>query len=246
MHRYIEPVTLVCYKIQAFSNNEILSLIPPETLSQIKSKDPHPYFQAYSICHEGISTPSIIGDTSKPIHWTRRAVQSLKSIILKGVKFFKGHNADNSTTGRQVLGEVVANVEQEINGVLHHVVVSYHSPEVKEEVKKYDICSQEAIWNLFDQAGQVIADTVDKITGIALGSSDTEQPAFTGARRLASVQAFTQGEDMDDFTKAGSNTLLDADIDQDIYNPGLLSRKKISEEDYNDPRNNPLLTEKQE
>lgn len=190
MHQYNERVILQCLRIQALTDNEILSLIPADVLSGIKAKDPHPFFQAYSICHEGVSTPTLLGDTSRPIHWTRRAVQSIKNVITKGIKFFLGHNDDNSTAGRRELGEIVASFDKELDGVLHHVAISYHSPEVREEVKKYDICSQEAEWNFFDVAGHMVADAVDKITGIALSSSDIDKPAFVGAKRLGMVQAF--------------------------------------------------------
>lgn len=190
MHQYNERVILQCLRIQALTNDEILALIPADILSVIKTKDPHPFFQAYSICHEGTSTPTILGDTARPIHWTRRAVQSIKDVIKNGIKFFLGHNTDNSTDNRRELGEIVASFEKEIDGVLHHVAISYHKPEVREEVKKYDICSQEAEWNFFDVAGNMVADTLETMTGIALSSSEIDEPAFSGARRLGMVQAF--------------------------------------------------------
>jgi len=210
-------VTLVCHKIQAFTENEILALIPSEMLKAIKDKDPHPFFQAYSICHEGVSMPKLLGDTAKPIHWTKRAVQSIKNVIKNGVKFFLGHNKDNSTAGRRELGEVVHSFEKEIDGALHHIVISYHKPDVREEVKKYDICSQEAEWEFFDIAGNMVADAMDKITGIALQSSEVAEPAFSGARRLGLVQAFGAesankdkgGQEMPiDLTTVGFNDLI--------------------------------------
>lgn len=182
-------IQLQIQKIQAFSADQILQLIDTETLSAIKAKDPHPFFQAYSIAHEGVSQPKVLGDTSKPIHWTRRAIQSIKNIITKGVKFFFGHNEDNSTQGRKVLGEVVADAQKEIDGKLHHIVISYHSPEVREEAKQYDIVSQEANWNLLDAASNFIADTIESLTGIAMGSSKNATPAFAGAKRLGMIQA---------------------------------------------------------
>jgi hypothetical protein len=180
-------VNLQC-EIQAFSQNEVLSMIAPGDLQRIKEKDEHPYFRVYSICHEGVSTPRLIGEKAKPITWSRKAVQSLKNIVLKGVKFFKGHNADNSTDGRKSLGEIVANAEREIDGKLHHIAVGYFPN--KNEVQNKDICSQEGIWNFIEQAGNIVASAVDKITGIALGNSSEEQPAFKDAKMLATVQAF--------------------------------------------------------
>jgi hypothetical protein len=188
-----ENIHLYLQVIQSLRDIDILGMIDKDTLARIKQTDEHPYFQAYSICHTGTSNPKLLGDTKqKSIHWTTKAVQSLKNIVLKGIKFFRGHNKDNSTNNRDVLGEIVANKEMEINGKLNHVVVSYHKPEVVGEVKKYDICSQEGIWNLFESAGKVIADSVEKITGIALANSNEEFPAFEGAKRLCSVQAFAE------------------------------------------------------
>lgn len=187
-------VTLVC---QAFTNDEVLKLIPVDVLNSIKAKDAHPFFQAYSICHEGVSKPKFLGHTdSPPIHWTRAAVQSIKNVVLKGVKFFSGHNADNSTEGRETLGEIVSDSEMEIDGVLHHIVVGYFPD--KEKVVNNDICSQESEWNFFEAAGKWFADTVDKVTGIALSSSSIDTPAFAGAKRLGMVQAFESNEDATD------------------------------------------------
>jgi len=186
-------LNLICERIQSFSQNELIDLIPKDTLAEIKQKNDHPYFAAYSICHEGESTPKIIGEGFKPILWTRRAVQSLKRFVLKGIKFFLGHNDDNSTNNRQSVGEVVADAQKEINGKLHHIVVGYFPN--KQIVANKDICSQEGNWNLFEMAKRLVADSVDKITGIALGSSDNNSPAFAEAKRLGMVQAFnTPGE----------------------------------------------------
>jgi hypothetical protein len=165
-----------------------MALIDNDTITKIKATDPHPFFQAYSICHEGTSQPSILGDTARPIHWTRAAVQSIKNIILKGIKFFKGHNADNSTENRESLGEIVANTERELDGKLHHIAIGYFPN--KEKVSDSDICSQEANWNLFEQAGHWFAGTIDKLTGIALSNSKVDKPAFADAKRLGMVQAF--------------------------------------------------------
>lgn len=179
------------YRLQSFEQNEILSMIDPATLEDIKAKDSHPYFQAYVLAHEGISQPKILGEVEqKPIHWTKQAIQSLKSVINKGVKFFKGHNKDNSTSNRPTMGEVVSSTLKEIGGKLSHVVVGYFPPESREEAKSMDICSQEAEWNLFEEAGKLIADSVEKLSGIALGNSQKEKPAFSGARRLGFIQAF--------------------------------------------------------
>jgi len=188
---------LLSFRIQAFTKNEILAMIDPADIESIKAKDEHPFFQVYSICHEGVSNPKLLGDTSRPITWTRAAVQSIKNVITKGVNFFFRHNEDNSTDGRKSLGRIVADTQKEIDGTLHHLVVAYHPPEVRDEAKKCDVCSQEGVWNFVEKAGDLVASTIDKLTGIALSNSAIEKPAFDGAKRLGMVQAFeNEGGDM--------------------------------------------------
>lgn len=213
-------VELQCLKLESLSQNEIINLIPNNILSEIKAKDPHPFFQAYSIAHEGVSSPRIVGEGAKKISWGRAAIQSLKNIITKGVKFFKGHKKTNDTAGREELGEVVADTQMEIDGRLHHIVFSYHSPEVREEAKKYDVVSQEAEWNLFEQAGQLIAGTVEKLTGIAMGDSLKESPAFAGARRLGMVQAFEAAGDAEG-NKTGEKPMTIHEIKAAVQEMGL-------------------------
>jgi hypothetical protein len=183
-----------CYvKIQCLdnilSNEEILNLIPEDTLKKIKEKDEHPLLQAYSIGHEGKATPTIIGKKTPVIEWPRKAIQSMKNLVLKGIKFFIGHNKDNSTTDRKSYGEVIANTEKEIDGKLHHIVIG-HFPD-KEAVKDKDICSQEGEWDFIQTASKWIADKAYEITGIILGKSSEDKPAFPGAKRIGMVQAFS-------------------------------------------------------
>jgi hypothetical protein len=213
-------IELQCFKVSQLTQEEILSHIPQSEIERIRQKDDHPFFQAYSIAHEGVSSPRIVGEGAKPISWGRAAIQSLKKIITKGVKFFKGHRSTNDTQGRKVLGEVVSDFQQEIDGKLHHIVISYHSPEVREEAKKYDIVSQEAEWNLFDQSGQLFAGAIDKLTGIAMGSSERENPAFAGAKRLGMIQAFDDGGEPDKI-KTGEKHMTIQEVKAAVQEMGL-------------------------
>lgn len=188
-------VNLQGFQANDFTEQQILEMIPKETLNKIKEKDAHPFFQVYSICHPGVSTPKVLNAENKPITWVTKAVQSIKNLVLKGVKLFSGHNKDNSTDNREVIGEVVHDFQQEINGDLHHLVITYHNPKVRNEAKQYDICSQEAVWNLIETAKGYLAGKIEKLTGIALGKSDNEAPAFAGAQRRGMVQAMIQSFD---------------------------------------------------
>lgn len=180
-------IKLQSFQLQQFSEAEILELIPKKTLIQIKEKDPHPFFQVFSICHPGVSKPKILDvKEQKPIHWTTKAVQSLKNIALKGIKFFGKHNKDNSTNDREEFGEIIHNFEKEIEGKLNHCVIGYFPDKTK--VIDKDIVSQESIWNIIDNAGKLIAHSIGEISGIAMGNSKEETPAFQGAQRLGILQ----------------------------------------------------------
>lgn len=178
-------------RMQALAQVNPLELVSAADLAALRRRDPHPFLQVFSICHEGTSAPTILGEGAKPITWLRKAVQSIKAAALRGIKFFKGHNADNSTEGREALGEVVASQEREIDGKLHHVVVGYFPD--KKQVEGLDVCSQEADWDLEETPGGYLAGALQRLTGIALASSKTDRPAFPGAVRLGLVQAFEPG-----------------------------------------------------
>jgi hypothetical protein len=183
-------INLDIYTLQAFSQNDIIQRIPPQILAEIKQKDEHPFFQLYSVCHEGTSTPKIEGKGYKPITWFREAIQSIKNVIKKGIKFFDGHNETNDKQNKQILGEVIHAFEEEIDNKLHYCTIGYFPPETKNIAKNMDICSQEAEWNLIETAGRLIAESCLAVTGIALANSKDSQPAFKDAKRLAYLQAF--------------------------------------------------------
>lgn len=222
-------ISLVSRKIEAFSQDKIISMIDSETLARIKAKDEHPFFQAYSICHDGVSNPTILGETASPITWTRRAVQSLKNVISKGIKFFNRHNKDNSTDNREALGEVVASEQMEIDGLLHHVVVGYF-PDPK-KVQTMDVCSHEGEWGLIETIGGYIADGIEKLTGIALSSSSIEQPAFSGARRLGMVQAFENNSEEIAEKITESKTMTFEEVKKAVNDLKIFPRQLFSIED---------------
>jgi len=185
---------VVLAELRAFKDFDIMSHIDPDILAKIKERDPHPFFKAYAIAHEGTSTPRVIGEGAQKIDWPRKAIQSIKGAIKKGIKFFSGHNEDNSIEGRPYLGRIVGSAEIEIDGKLHSVAIGYFNPKHRNEVKNYDVCSMEAVWNLVKQGGRVVGDTIHKLTGIALANGQEEAPAWSGAKELAMVQAFEAKE----------------------------------------------------
>ncbi len=182
-----------CFNL-TMTADEIIKYIPEDTYKEIKQKNEHPFFQAYSIIQNGISRPrDIESNTFKPIEWGKDVILKLKGIVKKGLQFFVGHNSDNSTEKRKSIGEVIADFQKNIGDKLHHIVVGYFPN--REEAQKYDVCSIEADILTEEYPDMSIARKIKDITGIALGNSQIDKPAFKGALRLGSVQAF--GDDSD-------------------------------------------------
>jgi hypothetical protein len=138
-----------------------------------------------------MSYPKVIDAGHKAIAWTKKAVSSVKSVLNKGLQFFVGHNADNSTNGRRSVGEVVGSFEKTIGGVLNEIVIGYFPN--KAESKKYDVCSIEADVDMSEAGNMTIAEKITRLTGIALGSSNKDKPAFPGAKLAGQLQCFGDG-----------------------------------------------------
>lgn len=225
--------------IQAFSiklsQKELMKRIPKGLITKIKSAGTNPFFQAYSIIHEGISRPRIIGEGHIKIAWPRQAVNTVKGLITKGLQFFIGHNKDNSTRGRRALGKVITDFQKIINGKLHHIVIG-HFPN-RRAALDYDVCSIEADADFQEVDGISFAQRVHKITGIALGSSNEDSPAFPGAVRLATLQAFGPDDDTNNNNKKkeGDSTMTFEDIkravrDMNIWPHQLFDLAKLSDD----------------
>jgi cation transport regulator len=199
----IQSFVNITTRVQAFTQDEIIARIPNDVLERIREKDEHPFFQMYSVAHEGIAEPEIEGQGHSVVKWFKAAIQSIKKVFKNGIKFFDGHNTTNDIQDRPELGETIHAFEEEIDGALNYCVIGYFPPETRERAKQMDVCSQEAQWTLIKDVGCLIAETCTKFTGIALGNSQHDTPAFKNAKRLAFVQAFDksppgEGESGDD------------------------------------------------
>jgi hypothetical protein len=188
-------VNLQCYA-QELTREEIIAAIDEDVLHGIQEKDKHPLFRAYSICHDGMTRPKLLGESAKYLSWPRRAVRSIQAFIGRHVPFFRNHNADNSTAGREKLGWTVGNMQKEIEGKLHHIVIGYFPPEKRRQAEKLTMPSMEAVWNFVDEQGQLVADSLKKMTGIALAAAGEKMPAFRESTLLGAVQAFDETDDL--------------------------------------------------
>lgn len=174
--------------------DDIVAAIPPAVLEGIRATNPTPFFQAYSIVQEGRSAPRVIGEGRRVLVWPRRAVEAVQGVIKKGLQFFRGHNADNSTAGRRSVGEVVASFSRTLGGALHQIAIGYFPD--REAARDLDVCSIEADVAMQDAGeGMSVVDAITSLSGIALGNSRTDHPAFPGAVRLGSLQAFGPDDD---------------------------------------------------
>jgi hypothetical protein len=135
----------------------------------------------------------MVGVGKVVVHYFREAVQRIHDRLALGTPLFHGHAPDNNTAGREVLGEVVGKSLREVGGKLYDVVAAWISPEHRG--KKLDICSIEANVELTGDPSGYRALDVGDITGIALGDSGQNSPAFAGATLLAAVQCLVAGGD---------------------------------------------------
>ena len=172
--------------IQALELNlnpeELKKAVPEEKLRALKGKG---ILQAYTLAHEGTSRPKVLGEGNQNLKWPRAVIRRISEKIKEGTKFFLGHGETNAQEGRKSVGEILSSFVKEIGGRLSHIIIG-HFPD-EEKVKDMDVCSMEADIHIDNE--NVVGD-VNEISGIALASSDTENPAFPGAIRLATVQCF--------------------------------------------------------
>ena len=176
-------------KLQHMASSEIMNIIPNDVYEKIKTKDPHPLFQAYIVGHEGEATPNMVGLGTKTLHWFSSAVNKLWQKMKYGTKIFHGHNLDSSHEGRQSIGEVVGKTIKTIKDKVNAIAITYIYPEFRG--LPLDVASIEADVRI-NPDDSVHGVDVGDITGIALGNSAVEKPAFAGATLLSQIQAMAR------------------------------------------------------
>lgn len=184
-------------KFRAFliemAESEIMAMIPTSEYMRIKLMDPKPLFRAYVIGHEGESRGSVavggrsLGNVVKK--WYQSAIRKLHDKIQLGLDLFHGHGDSDSYDGRNSIGQVVGKALKDIQDRLSVVVAAWIKPEFRN--LPLDVASIEAMIFLKDSNGSYEAD-VESVSGIALGSSQTETPGFAGATLLGQIQAFAE------------------------------------------------------
>jgi len=174
------------------SPEELKQKIPKEKLEALKGKG---VLQAYSLAQEGTSHPKVLGEGIQVLKWPRAVIRQLAEKIKAGTKFFIGHKETNAQDNRESVGEILNSFVKEIGGRLVNVIIG-HFPD-KGKVEDMDVCSMEA--DVYTDDENIVGD-VNDISGIALGNSDKENPAFPGALRLSTVQCFGKEGDKKNMT----------------------------------------------
>ena len=177
-------------RLLGMAESEILDYVPARTYLEIKKKDPTPLFKAFVVGGEGTWKPSLVGFGQVVQKWFRSAVSKIVNLLETWTPVFHLHATTNAQDGRPIIGRVVGKAEKEIDGAASALAIIYILPEY--QGLNLDIASIEADVNVM--AGEKTSDIQDVnvlgITGIALGNSSVNKPAFPGATLLASLQAF--------------------------------------------------------
>jgi len=171
-------------------------------------------FKAFVIGHPGTAFLKEVGRGSVIVKWIQSAIRSLVDVLKRGTKVFHGHNADSSHEGRTSIGEVVGKALKDIKGKLSAIAAIYIYPAFKNLT--LDVASIEADITVDPQSSDTFkAVGVKEITGIALGDSSNEMPAFSGAKLIGELQAFRdqsiqskKGDDMDKITIDDIRTVI--------------------------------------
>lgn len=175
--------------LHAMAETEILSMISHGEFLRIKQEDPKPLFRAYVVGHEGEFKPTAVGIGKIVTQWFDSAIRKLRDQISHGTKLFLGHAETNVHDNRESIGEIVGTALKTIKDRLSVVAVAYIKPGFRD--LRLDIASIEADVELnIDEEKGVYEAEVKDITGIALGDSRKETPAFTGATLIGEMQAF--------------------------------------------------------
>jgi hypothetical protein len=171
-----------------FSENELIQSIPENKRQSIIARKP--LLKAYLISQEGLSEPMVLNNTNQVVSkqksimkWTRDSINKFFDKLKPGLKFFDGHNKDNSTKDRKYLGEIVGKTQKLINNKLSNIIVGMFD-------KNYnlDTVSFEGVLEYINNGIEKVVNDVIDISGIALASSNEVKPGFDSAMELASVQ----------------------------------------------------------
>jgi len=211
----INKTSFLRAKLQFMAKEEMLDMVSASRYALIKNSDPDPQFRVYVVGHEGEAQGRAVGLGIIKTTWFRDAIRKLGEKLQTGIFAFFGHGSDNGHSGRDHIGEIVGSKVKEINGILTNLIATYIYPEYKD--MKLDVASIETNM-VYDPDSKAVID-IDDVTGVALGNSDTETPAFPGATLQAVYQMFVDG---DGRTKGGQSEMTLKELIAEISSGGFV------------------------
>ena len=195
-------------QLHCMAESEIMAMIGPDKLAEIKTRDKSPTIKAYVVGHEGEARGNLVGVGNIVKTWFTQMVEKLTDKIKIGLQLFHGHAATNDTTGRIPIGEVVGRKLMNIKDRLSSVVACYIYPDYRN--LPLDVASIEADVDLRgDTADKLYVADVNEITGIALGNSQIETPGFPGAGLIGQLQAMAEKKFRITLFKGDNNMTLE-------------------------------------
>jgi len=181
------------------AQNEILSMIPSDTIDKIKMYDHKPEFRVYAIGHEGDVHGNVIGRGQTAVKYLRDVIVQMFEKLPFGLPAFFGHaQGTNEHDGRVRVGEVVGKTIKDIGGKLHTLAAVYINKESRD--KPLDVASIEANFEGVEEGDGLNVVNIDDLTGLALGNSAVERPGFPGATLLGAIQAFSESKGIQHMT----------------------------------------------
>lgn len=176
------------------TEKEILEIVGTDKIAELKKAgDPHPFFKAFVIAHEGFASPEQIETGRRErIKFDSESIKSMAGRALS--KIVSG--AHRITGGKFAgdapeIGTEIARTQREINGRLSEIGIYYARPEQRSDLERKKFVSFEAIWDTTRTAAGLAATRLRRLYRVAAGEpGDGLSAAFSGAVELASVAAF--------------------------------------------------------
>ena len=190
--------TRILGRLLAMSSDEVMGMVSPRTIADIKREDPTPKILAFVIGQEGEAQPKVAGIGATLQRWYRSAIEALTSKLGLGAPVYNGHPAKgpdakpSDYANRQPIGEVVGKLFKRVGDAMSSIAAVYIYPQFQDI--PFDVASIEAIVRVPDNSREFDVQEADikEINGIALSNSAIDKPAFAGATLIAQLQAFAE------------------------------------------------------
>lgn len=190
--------TRILGRLLAMSSDEVMGMVSPRTIADIKREDPTPKILAFVIGQEGEAQPKVAGIGATLQRWYRSAIEALTSKLGLGAPVYNGHPAKgpdakpSDYANRQPIGEVVGKLFKRVGDVMSSIAAVYIYPQYQDI--PFDVASIEAIVRVPENSREFDVQEADiqEINGIALSYSAIDTPAFAGATLIAQLQAFAE------------------------------------------------------